>query len=461
MDMSGFKNRFALRGEVGNGRDNDPEDVLAVKRRLNGLGLYDEPDYGFTGYIDRATEDGIKSFQKKNGLKIDGWLAPGGETEATISDLVDRNVGARNFSADEAMRNLPQFIEGEVGNGRTNNEDDVLAIRQLLTNIGYPGTKGGSPFIDRDLSDAITSFQRDNDLKQDGWLAPGGETERALRSSLIGAPVSIPAQAASDTPVNTHPLSVPRADLLSFGEESEPPSSPSIQVASNGDIPFGWAVPLVKGTQRFARWMGWEEQALKAAEHVADATQKAKEEAARTEAANRDALAAERPAPMENSRGGSDAQAGNDQGIAKCLEMITTHYPAIRPFIEHVGGGTKNGEGKGKVTEFHLRNVNRKDGDHPQLNTSRADWTFYDNRKDPVDPMAYSHNNTQSMNADGVTPTEREQLSMERLIINGIGQLIGGLPKRTKNMTKEDYDKIVDRYCREQMPKWLGPMEKP
>ncbi len=73
-----------LKGPVGNGFDNDPADVQAVKRRLHSLGLYEEPAYGFTGYIDRDTERGIRALQKREGLKIDGWLEPGGETEKAL-----------------------------------------------------------------------------------------------------------------------------------------------------------------------------------------------------------------------------------------------------------------------------------------------------------------------------------------------------------------------------------------
>ncbi len=244
MDMSGFRNRFALRGEVGNGRDNDPDDVLAVKRRLNGLGLYDEPDYGFTGYIDRATEDGIKSFQKKNGLKIDGWLAPGGETETAISDLVHRNVGARNFSANEVTRNLPYYIEGEVGNGRTNNEDDVLAIRQLLTNIGYHGAKNGGPFIDRNLSDAIAAFQRDNDLKQDGWLAPGGETEQALQRMTAVQTSPASAHAAQNASDATAYFSPSKSDIRSAIEVSRPAINLLLEAQRDETDPFPETKPI-------------------------------------------------------------------------------------------------------------------------------------------------------------------------------------------------------------------------
>ncbi len=55
----GTARAFALRGEVGNGLSNDPEDVMAVKRQLARRGRYAMPADAPTGFIDRGMLDGI------------------------------------------------------------------------------------------------------------------------------------------------------------------------------------------------------------------------------------------------------------------------------------------------------------------------------------------------------------------------------------------------------------------
>jgi hypothetical protein len=84
---------------VGSGRDNREEDVLGVKRAMQSLGRYAEPDYGMTGYIDRLLDQTIRNYQADRGVCVDGYLKPGGETERELdTDLtllggLSRRVG--------------------------------------------------------------------------------------------------------------------------------------------------------------------------------------------------------------------------------------------------------------------------------------------------------------------------------------------------------------------------------
>lgn len=78
-----------IEGFVGNNRENKPDDVMHVKSVLHELGYFDstkEPEPH--GYITREMDDGIKRYQKDRGLRVDGWMKPGGETElAMLKDL--------------------------------------------------------------------------------------------------------------------------------------------------------------------------------------------------------------------------------------------------------------------------------------------------------------------------------------------------------------------------------------
>ena len=62
-------------------------------------------------------------------------------------------------------------------------EDDVLNVKGLLNHVGYydEPSYGITLYPDGRLFQSIAKFQKDHDLTPDGWMRPGGETERALR----------------------------------------------------------------------------------------------------------------------------------------------------------------------------------------------------------------------------------------------------------------------------------------
>lgn len=66
----------------------DLNDVFKVKTVLSDLGHYEVPDWGVTQYPDDGLFKGIKSFQRDHGLKVDGIMNPGGETEQTLSSVL-------------------------------------------------------------------------------------------------------------------------------------------------------------------------------------------------------------------------------------------------------------------------------------------------------------------------------------------------------------------------------------
>jgi hypothetical protein len=82
---------MSIADTVGNGFKNVPRDVETVKRALGGLGyLPEDPFDRPSGFIEESTTAAIKGFQGDNGLKIDGWLRPGGETEAALNSAIEQ-----------------------------------------------------------------------------------------------------------------------------------------------------------------------------------------------------------------------------------------------------------------------------------------------------------------------------------------------------------------------------------
>lgn len=137
-----------ITGPVGNGMDNDPADVEAVKRGLNALGYYTVPDYGFTGYIDQATTDAVKRFQQDNGLKQDGWLGKDGETYTAINDRLGQLPQGVDPKADGAQQSLEARASTTQGSAAPAKKGVSLLDGQLhQPHSPTPLGEGGNPIM--------------------------------------------------------------------------------------------------------------------------------------------------------------------------------------------------------------------------------------------------------------------------------------------------------------------------
>lgn len=76
---------FSLKKAMGTNYVVDPGDIVNTKKALNQLGYYNVPPHrGIDDWTDDAMFDGIRKFQKDNGLKVDALMRPGGPTETSI-----------------------------------------------------------------------------------------------------------------------------------------------------------------------------------------------------------------------------------------------------------------------------------------------------------------------------------------------------------------------------------------
>lgn len=72
---------FDLDEDVGKGRSHRRADALKLETILGNSGDMDlEYVGGPTGFGGDAFQQGLRSYQKRNGLKVDGWVRPGGPT---------------------------------------------------------------------------------------------------------------------------------------------------------------------------------------------------------------------------------------------------------------------------------------------------------------------------------------------------------------------------------------------
>jgi hypothetical protein len=176
---------LSLNAPAGTGQTNDPADIAALDNSLRRIDTYtpppeyaDEPQRYATEPMIRALE----KFQEQNGLKVDGYANPGGPTERAINNrLLAKPKGAG------LLYDPPATLAARVGDGLANRRADVATIQRLLGALGHmPEDPFDRPhgLIDRPTLDGTKSFQRSKGLTDDGWLAPGGETERALRAAI-------------------------------------------------------------------------------------------------------------------------------------------------------------------------------------------------------------------------------------------------------------------------------------
>ncbi len=83
-----------------------------------------------------------------------------------------------------------KLIASPVGNNLENREDDVRRVKGMFSNLGYYKRPVENGIIDRETDTAIHNFQKDNNLKIDGYMNPGGETEGALIDALVSRAIA-------------------------------------------------------------------------------------------------------------------------------------------------------------------------------------------------------------------------------------------------------------------------------
>jgi hypothetical protein len=285
--MFGFKLKNVLSASsTANG-----DDVLGMKQALNHLGEYDPPAYGMTPYPDTPMFDGMKAFQKKNGLTVDGFARPGGPTETKLNSRLVNGLNdssmkrVADFVSDPKKSSRPMnwfqpaYIPGTgkevtrptvhffkkaiqkadrvepalrlgraVGLGQVNRPQDVIGLKNALAWVGhYPVDKAHQQDAtpDEDLHWGLMGFQQDYGLKTDGFSRPGGETEARL-NDLISPLI----KRASTTTSESHPdepttgANLPTQTGMSTDARTEDAKSGSVQVAdASGYRPSGWQNP--------------------------------------------------------------------------------------------------------------------------------------------------------------------------------------------------------------------------
>jgi hypothetical protein len=178
-----------------------PEDVFSVKEMLRKLGYYHPSKFEITGITDEQMFDGIKGFQRDEGLAEDGIMKPDGPTVRLLNAASwEKRPGApkggrpgKTSRAPDGGIAWPAFsLTDAVGQGGANNPRDVLGAKRALAWGGYyPREKAQSPpaDVDPDFEFAIAGLQRDFNLKRDQRMDPNGPSATLL-ARLIDEPIT-------------------------------------------------------------------------------------------------------------------------------------------------------------------------------------------------------------------------------------------------------------------------------
>lgn len=78
------------------------------------------------------------------------------------------------------------FLSASVGNALTNHPRDVRTTKRNLSRLGFFDEEVEQDYITSALDQGIKAFQSEQNLRIDGKMFPGGETERAMFERLSG-----------------------------------------------------------------------------------------------------------------------------------------------------------------------------------------------------------------------------------------------------------------------------------
>lgn len=435
-------NAFRLRAPVGNGRQNDPDDVVAVQRQLAQRGYYGQETDEPSGFIDRTLINGIRRYQDDNGLVVDGWLAPGGETERNLK--LPRGGTHTVFNPDASPSGIE--LSDEIGNGRVNREEDVTGVKQALGALGlyrYDRTADPSPFIDRAMLDGIKAFQAGNGLNVDGLMQPGGETVTAMNVALGGAP----RQDNSAKPANG------MRNLLAVNDESEDKALP-IAAAQTGhdedkkplqmaqsltDLPLHAAGAVAVGAV-IAEQARKAAQSLSAPPKAPDAPpplslqdRKDFENGLRGYLNEATGAEGEKDDDAGGRRGKKATRDTNDIIVEEYNKLLADEFSHLKEKVWHTGGATIEGKGETPVPEKYMQDPSAPP-DNKTLGSGYGDVTYDD----------YPINSTDVRKTDGL-PVARERRGLEKL-----GRLVGqeAIPwvkKLLKDYGPDDVDEVREQ----------------
>jgi hypothetical protein len=110
--------------------------VKAVATNLSWLGYPEAETAADTGRWDGGVETGLRNYQRERGVTVDGWAAPGGETERALNGDLPRANWARDEDSFASARSFERRLDGILDNGPASRASPVAAARAFFARAG-------------------------------------------------------------------------------------------------------------------------------------------------------------------------------------------------------------------------------------------------------------------------------------------------------------------------------------
>lgn len=127
----------------------EPDDILDTKKTLMALGYYRPVDGTEPGaWVDTDLFNGIRQFQRDNGLKVDALMRPGGPTEQAMNTVLEAAPPPPAANDDQKPANDDQAPWDEAANGKHGTPGSRLPNKgptQDERDDHKPGVPGGKP----------------------------------------------------------------------------------------------------------------------------------------------------------------------------------------------------------------------------------------------------------------------------------------------------------------------------
>lgn len=267
-ELPGSTDWLKLDGDVGLGRANKRADLVKVESLLANSGDLDLSDIGGpTGYGLYTVEDGVKKYQRRNGLDVDGWMRPGGPTISKLEKQLGGLLGGYPAPT-PAQVDLHHRLRAQGKDGLLNVELPPISLKGNPivppadkathgSNESWVGWMtrhqkglGGAPDM---LATYIENFGIDGvaqarDFVEQWEKAMPGEGASAIRAVL--SRLSDPAQTADAA--REQDRAYAPVGKTAYRRGSPPGDAKSVQVASN-DADRSDAMPESGDSQQLAQ----------------------------------------------------------------------------------------------------------------------------------------------------------------------------------------------------------------
>jgi len=257
---------FKLAWPIGRTDAMDKDDIENTKQALDALGLYEPPQLFTERFSTEPMIQGLKKFQRQEGLVPDGVMYPDGPTHRRMNEVLRQNTKPENLrdaniSEAQIPADLPNStphstairLYSPVGHRRDNHPHDIVSVKRGLAMLGeFPMHK--STLDDTQVDDAffetLRRFQKSSGVKVDGWMGPKGETENALEDRI---------QALAKTGNSSR----------EGGAHSDKPDD-TVETAAAPIPPIVYKMAEVFGMAVMAAWAWWQSMSKSRQEEIRD-----------------------------------------------------------------------------------------------------------------------------------------------------------------------------------------------